>query len=115
VRKCKAHNDARTYQWCRTAPDLSTYDEWINASGDIHQAINEEAWAQERTGRLHHAHCRFEIVRTAVLAGVALLGCAQTGSYAPNSVTASYRLDNFSKSNLQIVVRDLRAERSNSS
>jgi hypothetical protein len=50
----------------------------------------------------------------AVLAGVTLLGCAQTGSYAPNSVTASYRLDNFSKSNLQIVVRDLRAERSNS-
>jgi hypothetical protein len=42
------------------------------------------------------------------------LGCAQTGSYAPNPVTASYRLDNFSKSNLQIVVRDLRAERSNS-
>jgi len=42
------------------------------------------------------------------------LGCAQTGFYAPKPVTASYRLENFSKSNLQIVVRDLRAERSNS-
>jgi hypothetical protein len=50
----------------------------------------------------------------ALLAGVTLLGCAQTGSYAPNPVTASYRLDNFAKSNLQVVVRDLRAERSNS-
>jgi hypothetical protein len=39
---------------------------------------------------------------------------AQTGSYAPKPVTATYRLDNFSKSNLQIVVRDLRAERNNS-
>src|SRR6516165_6163816 len=42
------------------------------------------------------------------------LGCAQTGSYAPKPVTATYRLDNFSKSTLQVVVRDLRAERSNS-
>ena len=42
------------------------------------------------------------------------LGCAQTGLYAPKPVTATYRLENFSKSNLQIVVRDLRAERSNS-
>ena len=25
-------------------------------------AINEETWEQERAGRLHHAHCRFEIV-----------------------------------------------------
>jgi hypothetical protein len=50
----------------------------------------------------------------AMLASATLLGCAQTGSYAPNPVTASYRLDNFSKSNLQVVVRDLRAERNNS-
>jgi hypothetical protein len=50
---------------------------------------------------------------TAVLACAVLLGCAQTGSYAPNPVTATYRLDNFSKPNLQIVVRDLRAERTN--
>ena len=50
----------------------------------------------------------------AVLASAALLGCAQTGSYAPKPVTATYRLENFSKSNLQVVVRDLRAERSNS-
>jgi hypothetical protein len=57
-------NDARTYEWCRTAPDLSTYREWIDASGNMHQAINEETWAQERTGRQHHAHCRFEIVHT---------------------------------------------------
>jgi len=42
------------------------------------------------------------------------LGCAQTGSYAPKPVTATYRLENFSKSNLQVVVRDLRAERNNS-
>ena len=50
----------------------------------------------------------------AVLASAALLGCAQTGSYAPKPVTATYRLENFSKSNLQVVVRDLRAERSHS-
>jgi len=48
------------------------------------------------------------------LASATLLGCAQTGSYAPKPVTATYRLENFSKSNLQVVVRDLRAERSNS-
>ena len=45
---------------------------------------------------------------------VLLVGCAQTGSYAPNPVTATYRLDNCSRANLQIVVRDLRAERDNS-
>jgi hypothetical protein len=55
-------NDARTYAWCRTAPDLSTYYEWSDANGNTHQAINEETWEQERAGRLHHAHCRFEIV-----------------------------------------------------
>jgi len=51
---------------------------------------------------------------TAMLVCTVFLGCAQTGFYAPKPVTASYRLENFSKSNLQIVVRDLRAERSNS-
>jgi hypothetical protein len=51
---------------------------------------------------------------TAVLVCTVFLGCAQTGSYAPKPVTATYRLENFSKSNLQVVVRDLRAERSNS-
>jgi len=49
-----------------------------------------------------------------ILASATLLGCAQTGSYAPKPVTATYRLENFSKSNLQVVVRDLRAERNNS-
>jgi hypothetical protein len=49
-----------------------------------------------------------------MLASATLLGCAQTGTYAPKPVTATYRLENFSKSNLQVVVRDLRAERSNS-
>jgi hypothetical protein len=48
-----------------------------------------------------------------MLASATLLGCTQTGSYAPKRVTATYRLENFSKSNLQVVVRDLRAERSN--
>jgi len=57
-------NDVRTYAWCRTAPDLSSYREWVDANGQTHQSINEETWAQERYGRLHHAHCRFEIVRT---------------------------------------------------
>ena len=51
---------------------------------------------------------------TAVLVCTVFLGCAQTGSYAPKPVTATYRLENFSKSNLQVVVRDMRAERSNS-
>jgi hypothetical protein len=48
-----------------------------------------------------------------MLASATLLGCTQTGSYAPKRVTATYRLENLSKSNLQVVVRDLRAERSN--
>jgi hypothetical protein len=48
------------------------------------------------------------------VASATLLGCAQTGSYAPKPVTATYRLENFSKWDLQVVVRDLRAERSNS-
>ena len=43
-----------------------------------------------------------------------LVGCAQTGSYAPKPITATYRLDNFSRASLQVVVRDLRAERTNS-
>jgi len=45
------------------APDLSTYHEWVDGNGYTHQSINEETWAQERAGRLHHAHCRLEIVR----------------------------------------------------
>jgi hypothetical protein len=54
--------------------------------------------------------------RTIVFAVISVLfiGCAQTGSYAPTPVTATYRLDNFSRPNLQVVVRDLRAERRNS-
>jgi hypothetical protein len=54
--------------------------------------------------------------RTIVLAGVStlLIGCAQTASYAPKPITATYRLDNFQRGNLQVVVRDLRAERDNS-
>jgi len=55
-------NDRRTYAWCKTSPDLSTYQEWIDANGYTHQAFDEETWAQERTGRLHHAHCRLGIV-----------------------------------------------------
>ena len=43
-----------------------------------------------------------------------LTGCAQTTSYAPKPITAAYRLDNFSKGNFQVVVRDLRADRGNS-
>jgi len=54
--------------------------------------------------------------RTIALAGVStfLIGCAQTESYAPKPMTASYSLENFSSANLQVVVRDLRAERDNS-
>jgi glucosamine 6-phosphate synthetase-like amidotransferase/phosphosugar isomerase protein len=62
--------------------------------------------AQASVGRI----CRCMMGVTSAV----LLGCAQTGSYAPNPITATYRLDNFSKANLQIVVRDLRAERNNS-
>jgi hypothetical protein len=56
-------NDQRTYTWCKTAPDLSTYQQWIDANGYMHQTVDEETWAKERTGRLHHAHCRLGIVR----------------------------------------------------
>jgi hypothetical protein len=54
--------------------------------------------------------------RAIALAGLIalLVGCAQTASYAPNLVTSTYRLDNFSRTDLQVVVRDLRAERDNS-
>lgn len=54
--------------------------------------------------------------KSIALAGLATLviGCAQTGSYAPEPITATYSLDNFSRENLQVVVRDLRAERDNS-
>ena len=43
-----------------------------------------------------------------------LIGCAQTTSYAPKPISATYSLENFSKGNLQVTVRDLRAERDNS-
>lgn len=56
-------NDQHTYAWCKTAPDLSTYQKWTDANGYIHQAVEEETWAKEHTGRLHHAHCRLGIVR----------------------------------------------------
>jgi hypothetical protein len=54
--------------------------------------------------------------RAIALTGVLLLlvGCAQTTSYAPKPITTTYSLDNFTKGNLQVVVRDLRAERDNS-
>src|SRR5437868_5358096 len=54
--------------------------------------------------------------RPIALAGVSafLIGCAQTGSYAPKPITATYRLDNFSRANLRVVVCDLRADRDNS-
>jgi hypothetical protein len=54
--------------------------------------------------------------RAIALTGVLLLlvDCAQTTSYAPKPITTTYRLDNFSKENLQVIVRDLRAERDNS-
>jgi len=56
------------------------------------------------------------IIRFSVAVSICafFLGCAQTGSYAPKPVTATYSLDNFFKSNLQVVIRDLRAERNNS-
>ena len=55
-------NDQRTYAWCKTAPDLSTYKERTDGNGYMHQAFDEETWAQERKGRLHHARCRLGIV-----------------------------------------------------
>jgi hypothetical protein len=45
---------------------------------------------------------------------ILMFGCAQSASYAPSPITATYRLDNFSRANLQIIVRDLRAERTGS-
>ena len=64
----------------------------------------------------HKSNPRLGIPRCAIagLACAVLFGCAQTSSYAPNPITATYRLDNFSRANLRIVVRDLRAERNNS-
>jgi hypothetical protein len=55
-------NDQRTYEWCKTVPNRSTYHDWVDANGYLHQSIDEETWSQERAGRPHHAHCRFEIV-----------------------------------------------------
>ena len=47
-------------------------------------------------------------------AAIALGACAQTASYAPEPIRANYSIQNFSRSNLTVVVRDLRAERENS-
>ncbi len=55
-------NDRQTYAWCRTVPNRATYHDWVDAFSYLHQSIDEETWAQERAGRLYHAHCRFEIV-----------------------------------------------------
>jgi hypothetical protein len=54
--------------------------------------------------------------RAIALTGVLMLliGCAQTTSYAPKPITATFSLGNFSKGSLQVVVRDLRAKRENS-
>lgn len=40
--------------------------------------------------------------------------CAQTASYAPKPLSASYELPNFSRSSTRVVVHDFRAERDNS-
>jgi hypothetical protein len=40
--------------------------------------------------------------------------CAQSVSYAPNSTGVSYRISNFSRSSLRVVVNDFRGERENS-
>ena len=49
----------------------------------------------------------------AVLATL-LAGCAQSVSYVPNSTAVSYRIANFSRADLRIVVNDFRGERENS-
>jgi hypothetical protein len=50
------------------------------------------------------------------LVGLAVLvaGCAQSVSYVPNSTAASYRISNFSRSDLRVIVNDFRGERENS-
>jgi hypothetical protein len=47
-------------------------------------------------------------------AAIALGACAQTASYAPEPIRAGYSIQNFSRSNLTVVVRDLRADRESS-
>jgi hypothetical protein len=40
--------------------------------------------------------------------------CAQSVSYVPNSTSVSYRISNFSRTSLRILVNDFRGERENS-
>ena len=85
-----------------------------------HQGLETASDLRTGTTALLTAFCNDVVMsirrKSIALAGVAtlLIGCAQTGSYAPEPITATYSLDNFSRANLQVVVRDLRAERDNS-
>jgi hypothetical protein len=49
------------------------------------------------------------------LLAISLLGCAQSISYSPSPITASYTLNNFSRANTRVIVKDLRAQRDGSS
>lgn len=56
-------SDLRTYSWTKTSPDVETYSGWTDGQGLTHESMQEETWAQEAHGRMHHAHCLLTMVR----------------------------------------------------
>ncbi len=52
--------DAKTYRWTRTYPDRSTFRLSIK-NGVVHESVEEQTEALERSGRHHQTHCLFMI------------------------------------------------------
>lgn len=52
--------DAQTYRWSRSYPDESTFHRSV--SGDtVYESIEETTESLENSGRLHRAHCLFQL------------------------------------------------------
>ena len=56
-------SDLRNYSYTKTIPNPATYSSWTDANGLLHESMQEETFAQEISGKKHHAHCLFQIVR----------------------------------------------------
>ena len=58
--KKDVQQDARTYRWSKSYPDLSTFHRKVN-DGITYESIEERTESLEVSGRHHEAHCLFEI------------------------------------------------------
>jgi hypothetical protein len=63
---------------------------------------------------LYARHSALGLIGCSLLA-ISIFGCAQSISYSPSPITARYSLDNFSRANTRVIVKDLRAQRDGSS